>query len=733
MSALSFLNPVYLGALGLAALPILIHLIRRRRVRVIPWAAWEFLLQSTRRNRRRLRLEQLILLLLRILIVCLVVLAFCRPLFRSLGLPLVAADARVHVVIVLDNSYSMGYGRAGMTDFDRARRVADNLLARVLKAGDSVSIVLLSSKPSALLRDPTFDLRKAREQVRTAKLSDRETDFGASAILCANLLKAVRTPTKEVYWITDGQKVGFGEQGHARALAAWKEIGSQARVTWIDVSSPNRENLSLDTPTFSRELVTPQAPVRIEATVHNHTGVAKKGLLINLTVDNRPSGSARVDVPAHGQVPVSFVYLFEKAGVHTGTLQISQPDSLGRDNTAYFAARVRESLRALIINPRPGVDPAKDEAFYLSTALSPTGASEGAQSTIQTTVRSGSSLAGVNLRAFDAVIITGLSDVSPTDRNALQDFVNNGGGLLLFPALTADPARLQAINAAWGSGERFLPSRLGTRRVLSEENAASLNPATITHPALAPFHNTEEINLGSARFNTLYDLVPAPNDPAVQILCRFNGGQPALLERKFGQGKVILGAMSAGAGGGNLPYKPAFVPLVHQLVAYLAAGPNAQHNLFVDDPFFARFDVTQAGKPIRLTDPAGQTILRKSTLGAEGVVFNYTNTDQAGFYRVEVGTGPTIQNQKSKIENRDAFAINLSGREADLAAADERQIQAAVGPVRMQFAKEGDDLLSLVGKARRGTEVWKTLIFMALICLFLEGLLAQRFGHRGEK
>src|SRR5437660_1150261 len=109
MSAITFLNPAYLGALALAALPILIHLIRRRRVRVVPWAAWEFLLQSKRRNRRRLRLEQLLLLLLRIAIVCLVVLAFCRPLLRSLGLPLVAADARIHTLIVLDNSFSMGY------------------------------------------------------------------------------------------------------------------------------------------------------------------------------------------------------------------------------------------------------------------------------------------------------------------------------------------------------------------------------------------------------------------------------------------------------------------------------------------------------------------------------------------------------------------------------------------------------------------------------------------------
>src|SRR5258706_3236477 len=109
MSALSFLNPAFLGALALGAIPIIIHLIRRRKIRIVPWAAWEFLLQAKRRNRRRLRIEQLLLLLLRILIVCLAVLALARPLLRALAVPGVAADARVHAIIILDNSFSMAH------------------------------------------------------------------------------------------------------------------------------------------------------------------------------------------------------------------------------------------------------------------------------------------------------------------------------------------------------------------------------------------------------------------------------------------------------------------------------------------------------------------------------------------------------------------------------------------------------------------------------------------------
>lgn len=713
-----FLNPVYLGALGLAAIPILIHLIRKRKVRIVQWAAWDFLLQSKRRNRRRLRLEQILLLLLRMAVITLVVLAFCRPLLRTLGLPMVAADAKVHALIVLDNSYSMGFRRDGVTEFERARRVADTLLSRVLKPGDSASVVLLSARPEALMKEPTFDLSKARERVRGARISDRDTDYGAGAAMCADLLRTVKTPTKEVYWITDNQRTGFRETGQARAGAAWKELASLARITWIDVAEGTRENVALESPGFSRELITPQAPVRIETLVRNFSSAPKKNLLVNLAVDGRPSGSARVDVPAKGVSKASFVYLFEKPGVHTGTMQLGQPDKLERDNTAWFAAKVRERLKVLILDPRPGRDPAKDEAFYLATALSPVGASEGGSTAIQATVRPGSSLSGIDLRTFDAVVIAGVTDVAPTDRRALEEYVSNGGGLMLFPGLATDPNR---INTALGGGERFLPAKLGARRLLPEEAALMLNPASITHPALAVFRDTDEINLGSARFTLVYDLAPPVNDPATTILCRFSGGQPAFVERRFGQGKVVLAASTAGTGGGNLPYKPAYVPLVHQLVAYLAAGPTAHHNLQLGETINARFDVKESGKPVRLTDPSGRTTLQKTTLGAEGVVLAYSGTGEAGLYRLGLAGR----------DNADAFAVNLPAGESDLTTATAPQILAAAGPIQVQFARGSDDLQSVVRQSRRGTEIWRPLVITAMLLLFVEGLLSWLWGRRG--
>ena len=103
-----FLSPIFLYGLALVGIPVLIHLIRKRKIKVIQWAAMEFLLLSQRKQKKRLRIEELILLLLRIMIVALAVMAFARPVARSLGIPLLSQTSRVYAVIVLDNSFSMG-------------------------------------------------------------------------------------------------------------------------------------------------------------------------------------------------------------------------------------------------------------------------------------------------------------------------------------------------------------------------------------------------------------------------------------------------------------------------------------------------------------------------------------------------------------------------------------------------------------------------------------------------
>ncbi len=719
---MAFLNPVFLGFLSLVGVPLLIHLIRRRKLRVVQWAAMEFLLQSQRKQRKRLRIEELILLALRMLIVALAVLAFARPVLRA-GIPLFSQNARVYAIIVLDNSFSMDQrGPDGKTSFERAKESANSLLTKVLKDGDSVSVVLASEHPESLIGVPSYDLKAAARRVSSLKTGDRGTDLLASLQAVNRLIKASKSPVKEVYWLSDDQASAWETAGKDTAQSSWQDLSKQAMLIWTSCGAPanERDNLAVEPPTLGRELVTPRLPARIESRIFNYGSRNRDDLLVNLTLDGKPAASVRIAVPAGGSATARFLPFVGTPGTHTGVISIADPehvDNLVRDNSAPLVVRCRESIKVLLQDIRPQSDPAKSESFYLLNAMAPGGSEE----SLAPHLREGPGFGTQPLRDYDAVVIAGASSMSTADARALGDYVRTGGGLLIFPGSDTDAARLNADFSTAG----LLPAKLGPKKILNDEAAITLNPAAMLHPALALFKDTAAIDIASARFTVYYPLEPTAEDSqsdASRIIARFSNGDPALVERKVGMGHVILAASSAGAEWNQLALKPAYVPFIYQLVSYLGQGAVAHRNLHQDEPLFLTLPLNQANKPVKVTTPDGKTSTQNSVLDARGVTFNYSATSRSGLYTVSSTAGAP-----------DAFAVSLNTAESNTSMADPADKLAHTGmpASRYNIARTSDQIHTIVNRARYGVEVWRTFLWILLPLLFLESLLAQLFGRRG--
>ena len=718
-----FLTPIFLYGLALVGIPILIHLIRKRKIKVIQWAAMEFLLLSQRKQKKRLRIEELILLALRILIVALAVLAFARPVLRSLGIPLLSQNSRVYAVIVLDNSFSMGQkGSDGKTSFERGQNAAEEVVANILKSGDSASVVLMSDKPEDLIGDPSFDLKLIRQKIRAAKISDRGTDTLETVKRVNRMLKISTAPVREVYFLSDDQATAWTTSKRESGRAAWGELGKAARVTWVSVGGKEteRDNLAVETPTLGRQLVTPQLPARIEAKIDNFGTHPRQSLIVNLFVDDKKAESTKVSIAPNSSATARFFHRFVQPGAHTGRVEINDPenvDGLPRDNSAPFVVRSRDRLKVLVQDAHPARDPAKSESFYLMTALAPGGEAQ----SLAPKLRESAGLSGIDLREYDAVVITGATGLSPADVKILTDYVKAGGGLMLFPGPTTDADKL---NAALG-GANLLPAKLGPRKTLDDAEAITLNPASAAHPALAIFKDTSILNIGTARFLTYYPLSPeADADPnAIQVMLRYSNSDPALVERKVGRGKVILAASGSGANWNQLPLKAAYVPMLYQMISYLGIGPTSSRNLRQNEPFYLALPLADANKSTQVVRPDGKTDAQNSALGAEGVSFVYNGTGQAGIYRLAVAGSKT----------KDAFAVGLPTDESNLATADPRAsaVEAGIPNGALTVAASGSQLQSSVRQSRYGTEIWRPFVWAVLACLFLESLLANLFGRRG--
>ncbi len=723
---MSFLAPIFLGALALILAPLLIHLLRRRKMPVVRWAAMEFLLQSQRKQRKRLRIEELILLALRILLVVLAVLAFARPVLHSLTVPILSQNARIYAVVIVDDSFGMGQTESGgKTAWQHANADAVHLITHVLQPGDQVSVLLADSSPAALQQQPSFDLHAAARRLSQATLSDRGPDTEKSAQKALDLLERSKAPYKEVYWFTSGQKDAWPAQTNSAAHTVWSRLGREARIVWVTEGPPSnqRGNLSVRVLPPARELVTPNLPARIETRVSNFS-TQPRSVTVQIALDgNAPAAPQTLKIAPESSQTAVFSPYFPTPGTHIGVVELQDPahaDSLPIDNSAPFVIQSRDRIPVLIQDMSPAADPTQSSSFFLDAALQPGRGLHVFAPQLLTANRLGS----INLQSYAAVVITGLNALSANEYQALASYVQSGGGLLIFPGTHTPAAAVNKDLQAAG----LLPARLGPVKSFSQQNAPTLDSASIHNdPALSLFKDSAILNLGSAHFTAYRTLTPLsdPMDAAsVHVMLRLSNHEPALVERSIGTGEVMLFASTADTRWNDLPARGAWLPLLYQLLSQLAAGPNAHRNLHEGEPLRLSLPLSQAGKPVRVLLPSGKSLVQSTVLGPQGVALQFSQTEDAGFYRVVTAGSHTPK----------VFAVGLPANGSNLQEVRDpaaRLSAAGVDTSKITVVHNPQQLASAVQRARYGSEIGRSLAMFAIALLFLESLLARWFGRRG--
>ncbi len=217
-----FEAPLTAAAIAGAAvsIPVIIHLLNRKRFRVVEWAAMCFLLAAQKKNSRRMRLEQFLLLAIRCLIILILVLAmssvtpWAEAVWRwanpSGGKGILAGTSRTHKILVIDGSFSMGLKVGETTCFERAREMALQIVGEG-GGGDGFSVVLMAAPPRRIVPEPSEDTRKIAAELCAMKMTHGNSDLAGTLATVAGLVKASpgKFPAKEVYFLTDMQRSGW--------------------------------------------------------------------------------------------------------------------------------------------------------------------------------------------------------------------------------------------------------------------------------------------------------------------------------------------------------------------------------------------------------------------------------------------------------------------------------------------------------------------------------------------
>lgn len=723
---MSFLNPIMLAGLAAIAIPIIIHLLNRRKFQKVVWAAMRFLRASIEKNQRRMQIEDLILLALRCLVVSLIALALARPTWKD-AVSSLFGGGRTVGVLLLDNSLSMGMSDGTTTRFDKARKAAEQALD-ALQSGSSMAVWLVSDAVRDVIPEPTFDLNLARKAIREATLTDRGSDLGGAVDRALELLKTRMGARRELYVFTDGQASGWHALTEIRSRL--EKAHDQVQAHLIFVNEHETKNLSVRDLRLTSGLAPIGQPLRFEIKVQNHGAQPANNVRVTLTVDSDPV-SDEFTLPQIGPGETKGVALFAKLrtpGVHAVHASAGE-DRLPADNRRTLAVRAIQQLKLLLVDGDAGDSSRTSETFFLRHALNPVATEQIPNYFIRLQTIQGGDLASAALEDFDAVILANVSRFPERMVPTLSSYVRRGGGLLVFPGDKIDP---DFYNEQLGRKAALLPALFGETRGKSDQTDSffGLQSKEFSHPVTSLWNDPAAGTLSSVRVFqhhlltplTLTNAADVADIGALQTVLSYTDGQLAVVEHSFGLGRVVQFSSTADTAWNDLPVRPAFVPLLHRCLGLSIARLDEGLNLRVGARYSRRVNVELLGKDAAFTNPGKASAtreLRRVEMVGGNPSLSFDHTDNSGLYQVQISDPPY----------ETAFATQAGSEESSLEELTAEQLQSLRLSSEVYAWSPGFSLRQTVERQRSGVEFWPAVITAALALALCECFLGQWFSR----
>lgn len=672
--SVSLLAPLALGLSALIALPVLAHLARQTPRQRQAFGAMLLLERVVKRLRRRRRIKDPLLLLLRALALLLVIGAAAGPRLSWPGAaPEFGGSGRV--VLVLDRSLSMSLADGGETLLQQAREDALGVV-RDLAPGVLVGLVVFDDEALRLTSSLTEDHDRVRAQLEAVAPSSGTSNLREALLEARKLLGGEEG---EVLLFSD--EAGPRMVGEAAGeIARLVDQGSTV-VPRLHAGQPPR-NVSVASARYGDGLEGGQVTFRVA----NH-GPDPIEVPCEVTLPDGASVPVFVDLPPLGEAEERVTVPADARG-GVGEIHCEDPDLTLDDRRFFHLPRVGAS-RVLVVDGDPGDTPIRSEIYFLERALAPWGSKSGVTLDVTTPV----GLMNLDPNHHRVVFLANVADPRPFGPR-LVEFVRKGGNVVISGGGNVTAER---YNAALGS---ILPAPLRSPRSVADaaEDGIPVDLPDVELPMFAPFRRAGRGAFGRIRSHTLLTFDPFTDVPdEISTLLRYENGMPAMVERRIGQGRVVVWTGTLDLGWGNLPLQAVFMPLVQRLVGYLGgeAGAGA-----------ARLDGT-VNQPVVLDLP--DLALEPAVIGPDGAPVRsriegtrLTFVPSApGAYRIEIESAPPLA----------WVAVNTDPEESDV------RTYASVAAVEREIAPE---LLT------RHFDLGRPLLGLGLLLLVLQALGAVR-------
>jgi hypothetical protein len=698
-----FLHPIYLLGLLAASLPILIHLLNRRKLNRIRFPAVRFILLSQKRISRSYRLRHWLLLALRTLAVVLLALLLANPIFQT-GAGLFAGGGPVSLVILLDNSLSMTWSADG-NGFKQAKEAA-RLLIESLNDGDRAALI-----PTHPAGKQTFRLKSEKEvllkELEQMEIADGTANF-SDALNRAYALLNEPAGQKEIRLITDMGLTGWDQF----STSSLKQYDPSIPLKTIRTGKQKQTlNGTIKEVRLAGQGVGVNLPLRLEATLANFGATEIKDALVQLSIDGQNKEQKLTSISPGGEAAVTFQTELAQPGSHVGRVNLKK-DGLAGNTVFHFGLDAQDKLRVLVVDGDPQTALVQSETFFLTRALNPIGAEESSSLFIPTVIIA-DGLNATSLEPYQVVVLCNLQSLPEALVPKLQNYLRQGGGLLIFGG---DRVQIENYNQRLvRSSPPLLPAPLGEKKLASEAGGEKIDRLDLAHPALQSF--SDPILLESIKSARVWGYTRT-TAPAKSALIGLANGDPLFIEQKVGAGRIIFASTSADRDWNDLPVKTAYLPLVQSLTNYLAGGKRGalDAGITVGDPKEFSLPPSTVGKSLKIIKPDKHEVEVPLAPDKDRALATFQENDRAGIYRLSL---PVSADKAAGTPS--LYAVNPPFLESRLDEISERELQAKLQPIRVEVISI--DALQQGGKR---VDLALPLLGLLIVTLFTEGWLGQR-------
>ena len=664
-------SPWFLAGALAVGLPVWLHLLKRSNQDPKPFPSLMFFEHRETSSVQHRRLDFLLLFILRTLMLLLLALLFAQPFIRR-STP--AQRGERLTVVAIDRSFSMRTTEGGTSRLDLAKREATNVLSGI-GAASKAQVVALSGTLEAMTQQVS-DPNELRAAVTAIKEGDSRADFGVLARYLRTLREQADIPL-EVHIISDLQKSAMPPGFTDLRL----DNGTKLVLHPIGKVQPNWSVEGVNAPQRIYDTKT----VHVTATIAGFNAPAATRN-VTLLLNGKVVGSKPVQVAENGRGSVEFIGLEASYGFNKCEIRIDSADTLAVDDRYAFAVERTDPKKVLFIDD--GRHP-KSQRFF-TAALTSDPDAEFAVETLRPDVAG-----GADFSKYSVVVLSEPANVSSQLTDALQRYVERGGGL--FEALGVDSLVLnkapvidlpiQGTKLAARTGERFW-----TVGELDQNHQVMRN---LERMEGVKFYQAVTIGAGDG-----------------QVLARLSDGSPLIVERRVGEGFVIAYASSLDDRQNEFSVKPIYVPFVQETVKYLGGGGVSQPvNLQVDSYVELRSGTQKQGVSAEVLDPDGQRVL---SIEEAASAPNFALARE-GFFDVKNAAG-----------RRTLVAAHADRRESDLTVMekDTQDLWSATGTEEVAAKGAVENSLS---SASTPWSLAPYILVLLLIVALAESVIANRY------